>query len=151
MLDIYRDPIENPIMLKASDLQQQVTEVNTSKIHTLNSNVLHAEKKLDITCRNLALQSHHSNKNTFDMVVISAGSILQKQHYVHGLKHDITIAPGPIVPINLSEFHNCKGHQGIIHTFEAIRRSYSWSKLCQDVLCCNSEFTWCRLCSRNLF
>ena len=33
-LDIYRHPIEDPTMLKASDLQQHITEVNTNKIHT---------------------------------------------------------------------------------------------------------------------
>ena len=51
-LDIYRDPIENPEMLKASDLQSHITELNTSKIHTLNSNVLHAEQRWDIACKN---------------------------------------------------------------------------------------------------
>ena len=45
MLDIYRHPIENPKMIKASDLQQHVTEINTSKIHTLNNNALCAEQR----------------------------------------------------------------------------------------------------------
>ena len=33
-LGIYKDPIEDPKMLKASNLQHQMTEVNTNKIHT---------------------------------------------------------------------------------------------------------------------
>ena len=32
-LVIYRDPIEDPKMLKASDLQQDITEVNINRIH----------------------------------------------------------------------------------------------------------------------
>ena len=68
------------------------------------------------------------------MTVISANGILQRQKYVHGLKHDVTIAPHSIEPITLHEFHNCKGHTGIICTFKAIRRSYQWSKLHQDVV-----------------
>ena len=71
-------------MLKASDIQQQVTKVNMSKIHTLNSYVLHAEQKWDIICKKLTSQSHHSNRKTFNIVVISANGILQKQQYVHG-------------------------------------------------------------------
>ena len=39
-LTIYRDPIEDPEMLKASDLKQYIIEINVNKIHTLNSNVL---------------------------------------------------------------------------------------------------------------
>ena len=54
MLDIYRDPIEDAKMLKASDLQHHITELNTRKIHTLNSNVLHAEQEQDITFKKLA-------------------------------------------------------------------------------------------------
>ena len=37
-------------MLKASKTQD-ITEVNTGKIHTLDINVLHAESKWDITCK----------------------------------------------------------------------------------------------------
>ena len=42
----------------------------------------------------------------------------------HGLKHDITIAPNSLEPTILHEFCDSKGHQGTIHTFETIRRSY---------------------------
>ena len=49
----------------------------------------------------LALQSHHGNENTSNTVVISAKGILQKQKYVNGFKHDITIAPCSIVPFIL--------------------------------------------------
>ena len=50
MLDIYKDPIVDPKMLKASEIQH-ITEVNTCNIHTLDSNVLHAKQKQDITCK----------------------------------------------------------------------------------------------------
>ena len=58
MLGIYRDPTEDPKMLKASNLKQHVTKVNINKIHTLNNNVLCAEQKWDITCKKFASQSH---------------------------------------------------------------------------------------------
>ena len=93
-------------------------------MHILDSNILHAEQRWEITCKNLTLQFNSGNKNTSNMVVISADSTLQKQQCIHGLKHDVTIAPCSIVPIVLHEFHNCKGHQGIIHMFQAIRSSY---------------------------
>ena len=65
---------------------------------------------------------------------MSENDILQKQHYIHGLKHDVTIAPHSPVPTILHEFHDFKCHQGTIHTFEAIRRSYLWPKLWQDIV-----------------
>ena len=61
--------------------------------------------------KKLALQSCHSNKNTFNTGVISAKDILQMQQYSHSLKHYITIAPCSIVPIILHKFHNSIGHQ----------------------------------------
>ena len=57
MLDIYKDPI------KANEIQH-VAEVNAGKVHTLDSNILCADQKWDIPCKQLASQSHHSNKNT---------------------------------------------------------------------------------------
>ena len=62
MLEIYKDLIEDPKMLKASDLQQHITEVKSSKINTLNGKVLHAEHKWDVTCKKLSLQSNGGNK-----------------------------------------------------------------------------------------
>ena len=56
-------------------------------------------------------------------VIMSANGILKKQQHVHGLKHDVTIAPHPIAPTILHEVHDSKGHQGTSHPFEAIRRS----------------------------
>ena len=64
--------------LKASEIHQ-VTEVNASKIHALDSNVLHPEQKQDITCKQLSSQSYCSNKNSCNPVVLSASGILQKQ------------------------------------------------------------------------
>ena len=53
----------------------------------------------------------------------------KKTNMFHGLQHDVTIAPYSLVLTTLHEFHDSKGHQGTIHTFEAIRRSYSWPKI----------------------
>ena len=39
---------------------------------------------------------------------MSVNGILQKQLYIHGLKHDITIAPHSLVPTKLHEFHDLK-------------------------------------------
>ena len=41
-------------------------------------------KSGDITCKKLASQSLHSNKNTPNIVVISADGILKKEEYIHG-------------------------------------------------------------------
>ena len=41
--DIYKDPIKYSKKSRVSKIQ--VTELNMSKIHTLDSNVLHAEQK----------------------------------------------------------------------------------------------------------
>ena len=60
---------------------------------------------------------------------MSASGILKKHQYIHGLQHDVTVAPCSSVPTILHEFHDSKGHQGNIHMFEAIRRSYWWPKL----------------------
>ena len=66
--------------------------------------------------------------------MISTDGLLQKQQYIHGLKHDFVTAPHSIVQTILNDFHNLKGHQGTIHTFEAIRRFYQWPKLHQDII-----------------
>ena len=59
----------------------------------------------------------------------------------------MTIAPPSNVPITLHEFDNCKGHQGTIFTFEAIRRSCQWLKLHQDTV---QDINKCDICSNNL-
>ena len=56
------------------------------------------EQKWDIMCKKLASQLCCSNKSSFKLVIMSENSILQKQQYIHGLKHDITIAPHTPVP-----------------------------------------------------
>ena len=80
------------------------------------------------------MQSHHKNKKSFNSVMNSADGILQKQQYIHGLKHDVIIVPHSLVPVILHEFYNSKGHEGTIHTFVVIRRFYWWPKLCQDIV-----------------
>ena len=44
MLDIYKDPVEDPKRPHVSEIQQ-VMEINTNKIHTMDSNILCAEQK----------------------------------------------------------------------------------------------------------
>ena len=78
------------------------------------------------------MQSYCRNKYSQHSSIFANG-ILQKQQYTPGLKHDITIAPNSVVSIILHKFHTSRGHQGTIHTFEAIKRSYWWPKYCQDV------------------
>ena len=116
-------------------------------MHTLDSNLLCAEQKWDITCTEFASQSHCGNKNTSYTVVISANGILQQEQYIHCLKHDVTIALHSIVPLILHEFYNCKYHQGTICTFEAIEISYWSPKLHDDVL---QYINKCDKCAQNL-
>ena len=66
--------------------------------------------------------------------MISAGGILQKQQYTHGLKHNVIIVPCSFVLVIPHGFHNSKVQQETIHTFEAIRRLYYWPKLYQDIM-----------------
>ena len=66
--------------------------------------------------------------------MIFTDGLLQKQQYICGLKHDAVVAPLSFDPTILHEFHNSKGHQGIISTFKAIRRFYWRSKLHQDIM-----------------
>ena len=75
MLYIYKDPIEDPKRkLKASEIQH-ITEVNASKIHTLDSYILCVEQKQDTTCNKSALQSCCGNKNISNTIAISANGI----------------------------------------------------------------------------
>ena len=69
--------------------------------------------------------------------------ILQKQQYIHGLKHDVTIAGYSLVPTTLHEFHNSKGHQGTICTFGAIQRPYWSPKLWIDIVGYIAKFSIC--------
>ena len=51
-------------------------------------------------CRKLVSQLCHGNKGSFKSVIISANDILQKQQYVHGFKHDITIPLHSLVQLS---------------------------------------------------
>ena len=66
----------------------------------------------------------HGNDSYFKSFIMSVNGILQKQQYIHGLKHNVTIAPHSLVPTFLHEFQDYKGIQGTLQTFETIRRSY---------------------------
>ena len=73
--------------------------------------MLCTEQKWEKMCRKPASQICHGNKSSFKSVIMSVSGILQKQQYVHGLQHDVTIAPHSLVPTILHEFHDSKGHQ----------------------------------------
>ena len=87
----------------------------------LCSDRLHAKQKKDITCRNVAVLSHGKNRSSFNPVNISADGTLQKQQYIYGLKHDVIIAPCPVISLPLHETHSSEDHQGAIFTFHINR------------------------------
>ena len=80
-------------------------------------------------------------------VTMSTSGILNKHQYIQGLECDVTIAPHSLVPTILHEFYYSKGHQGTIHTFEALRRSYWWPKVCKDIV---NYIVKCSVCTRYL-
>ena len=98
-------------------------------MHTIAVDMLLNEQKQDKMCKKLASQIYCSNKNSSKSFTLSADGVLQKHQCINGLQYDMTIAPCSLIPTILHEFHDSKGHQGTIHTFEAIRRSYWWPKL----------------------
>ena len=66
--NIYKDPLEYP---KTLNTMICMAEMVATDIQTLSIDKLHAKQKKDIHCRNLAAQSHHENKNSFNPVLIS--------------------------------------------------------------------------------
>ena len=118
-LNIYKEPLENPKTPVFSNTNGHVMEMCATHMHITSITMLSNEKKWDLTS-----QLHHSNKSSLKSVIMSANGVLQKQQYIHGLKHDVTIVPHSLVPTFLHEFHDSKSHQGAIHTFEVIKRSY---------------------------
>ena len=78
---------------------------------------------------------------------MSASGILQKQQYIHGSQHYISIAPHSLVPTILYEFHDSKGHQETICTFEGIGGSYWWPRLQQDIV---KYIGKCTICAKHL-
>ena len=103
-------------------------------MHTLSTTMLHTEQKWDITCKNLVSQLCYSNKGNFKSVITSANGILQKQQFICGFKDDVIRAPSSFIPTSLHDFHDSKGHEGTIHVFKAIKRSYWCPKLWQDIV-----------------
>ena len=132
----------------ASNMQEHVMEVCATNMYTLSTMMLCTEPTWNITCKKLASQLYHSKKvsNRNKSVIIPANGIL-KQQYVLGLKHDITIVPHSVIPTTLHEFHDSKGYQGTICTFEAIRRSYWWPNLWQDIV---KYIGKCSVCAEDL-
>ena len=89
MLEMYTEPLENP----NSNTEECIEEVVANKVQTLSTDRLWAEQKKDTNCRNLVAQLQHKNRNSFNPVMISMDGLLQKQQYIHGLKHDAVVAP----------------------------------------------------------
>ena len=116
-------------------------------MHTVSITMLHTEQWWNITYKKLVSQLCHSIKSSFKSVKMSENGILQKQQNMHGLKHDITVAPCSLVPTILHEFNDSKGHQGTIYMFEAMRRSYWWPKLWQDIF---KYIGNCIVCAKHL-
>ena len=125
ILNIYKEPIENPEVLALNDTQQVFAEVHATSVQTIGIDSIHDGQKWDKACKKLDLQIHCSNENSSKPLTLSADGVLQKHQYNHGLQHDITIAPCSLVPTFLHDFYDSKSHQGTIHIFEVIRRS-SW-------------------------
>ena len=88
MKNHWRNPKEQIV----SNSQSVFMEVCAICMHTIDIDMVHNEEKWDITCKKLASQICHSNKNSFKSVTLSADGILQKHQYIHGLQHDVTIA-----------------------------------------------------------
>ena len=108
-LDIYKDPLDYPV---TSYTMTCIAEMATTYKPTfLSVHKLHNKQK-DTQCRNGGAQSHHKNKNTFNPIMISHDGLLQKQQYIHGQKHNGTVAKDSILLVNLHEINNSKGHQG---------------------------------------
>ena len=108
---------------------QVVAEIYVTNMHTISTSMLCNEQKWNKMCKILASQICHSKKNSFKSVTLYTSCILQKHQYIHGLQHDVAIAPHSLVLTILYEFHDCKGHQGTICMFEVLQRSYWWPKL----------------------
>ena len=79
MLQIYTEPLENPKTVALSNTEECIAEVVANKIKTLSTDRLHAKQRKDTNCRNLATQLCHKNRNSFNLVMISADGLLHKQ------------------------------------------------------------------------
>ena len=84
-LNIYKEPLENPKAPVVSNMQENVTAICTTDMHTISTAMLHTEQKWDILYMKLVSQKCHGNTSSFMSVIMSANSILQKQQYIHGL------------------------------------------------------------------
>ena len=144
-LIIYKEPLGNPKTPVVSSMQGNLMEICTTDMHTVSTTMLYTDQKCNITCRKLLSQLHHGNKSSFKSAIMS--EIRSYKKYIHGIKHDVTIAPWSLVLMILHEFHDCKGHQGTIHMFEATRRSYWCPKLWQDIVKYKGK---CSLCAKHL-
>ena len=128
-LNIYKEPFENTKTPVVSNTQENIMEICETDKHTVSTTMFCTEQKWDIMCRKLASQLCQGYKSSFKSVIMSLNGILQRQQYMYSLKHDVTMAPCSLVSTILHEFHDSEDHQGTIHTFEAIKRSYWWPKL----------------------
>ena len=129
ILNMHKKPLENPKVQVINNTQWVVTKVCATRMHTIGIAILCHEQNWDKMCKMVISKIHHNNKISPKSFTLSADGVLQKHQYIHGLQHDITIAPCSLVHTILHYFHDSKGNQGTIHSFEAIRRSYWWPKL----------------------
>ena len=79
-------------------------------MHIMGIDTFYNEQEWDNTCKKLASQIYHGDKNSSKSFTLSADGVLQMHGYIHGLKHYITIAPHSLVPIILHVFYDSQGH-----------------------------------------
>ena len=133
-LNVYKEPLENQKTSVVSNMKENIMEIYATDMHTISASMHCTDERLEKTYMKLVSQICHGNTQK-----------LQVSYYVfkwypttttiHSwLKtwchHSTTF----IIPTILHEFHDSEGHQGTIFMFEAIRRSYWWPKLWQDIV-----------------
>ena len=68
---------ENPKVQVVNNTQQVVAEVYATTMHIIGIDTLCKEQKQDETCKKLASQIHHGNKNSSMSFILSADGVLQ--------------------------------------------------------------------------
>ena len=81
MLNIYKVPLENPNIQVVNNMQQVVTEVYATSMHTIGIDTLCYEKKGDNMSKELALPICHSDKNSSRSFNLFADGVLPKYQY----------------------------------------------------------------------
>ena len=108
MLDISKGQLKNQNVQVVNNMQQVITEVCATSMRNTGTDTLYSEQKQDKRCKKLASQICHTSKNSSKSFTLSAKGVLQKHQYIHGLQHDITIAPHSLFSTILQAFHDSK-------------------------------------------